>query len=60
MRPPIFWKDKPDYTNISNIWSLEKLKKLKNKISEIELFMKSKSEIKKEIILKKLLVEIAE
>tara|TARA_B100001093_G_C26853571_1_gene1026267 strand:+ start:4524 stop:5513 length:990 start_codon:yes stop_codon:yes gene_type:complete len=60
MRPPIFWKDKPDYTNISNIWSLKKLEKLKNKISEIELIMKSKSEIKKEIILKKLLVEIAE
>mgnify|MGYP003682037503 FL=1 len=60
IRPPIFWKDKPDYTNLSNIWSLEKLEKLKNKISEIELIMKSKSEIKKEIILKKLLVEIAE
>jgi hypothetical protein len=39
---------------------LKKLEKLKNKISEIELIMKSKSEIKKEIILKKLLVEIAE
>jgi len=60
IKPPIFWKDKPDYTNISKIWSLDKLETLRKKISEIELILKSKSEIKKEIILKKLLVEIAE
>jgi len=39
---------------------LDKLETLRKKISEIELILKSKSEIKKEIILKKLLVEIAE
>ena len=59
IKPNIFWKDKPNYINQAKVWELHDLILIREKISEIELIMKSKSEIKKEVLFKNLLVEVA-
>ena len=58
MKPPIFWKDKPFFLAQAKLWNKEKLKLAIEKIYQTELITKSQSNINKEIILKKLIVDI--
>tara|TARA_B100000575_G_scaffold293625_1_gene305663 strand:- start:1396 stop:2385 length:990 start_codon:yes stop_codon:yes gene_type:complete len=57
-KPPIFWKDKPNFTKQLKIWNVYKLRKALNKTFNFELSLKSNSNLDKMIILKKLLLDI--
>ena len=58
LKPKIFWKDKPIYTQQVKKWNLLKLKKTLDKISKTELLMKTNSAIKNDILIKYLLINI--
>ena len=58
LRPAIFWKDKPLFLAQSKNWNKKKLIYALEKTYEIELMLKNNSNLDKNIILKKLLVDI--
>ena len=58
MKPPIFWKDKPVFLMQAKKWSLKKINKIQNDIYKAEIKIKTTSSIDKNILLKKLLVDI--
>ena len=58
LKPPIFWKDKPAFLKQSKKWNMDKIKKIMNKTYNLELEIKSNSIVNKNILLKKLLIDI--
>ncbi len=58
LRPPIFWKDKPNVINQSKKWSKEKVTKILKKTYQTEIELKSNSTIRKDLLIKKLIVDI--
>ena len=58
IKPPIFWKDKPNFIRQANIWDLQRIKKASNKIYDTEIQIKSNSISSKKLLLKKLIVDI--
>ncbi len=58
MKPPIFWKDKPNFTNQAKKWDKNKIKKMLNTTFDLEKKIKSNTLIEKNILIKKLLVDI--
>ena len=58
MKPPIFWKDKKNFTDQAHLWSSDKLKIAITKTYDAEIFIKSNSEINKNLLIKKLLLDI--
>ncbi len=58
LRPPIFWKDKPNFLHQAKLWNLKKINKALKKTYEVELKTKSNSNLNNKIIIKRLLVEI--
>tara|TARA_A100001015_G_scaffold212953_1_gene238848 strand:- start:84 stop:1076 length:993 start_codon:yes stop_codon:yes gene_type:complete len=58
MRPPIFWKDKPMFLMQAKKWNLKNINKIQNEIYEAEIKIKTTSLINKNILLKKLLIDI--
>ena len=58
LKPPIFWKDKPTFLKQANKWNMNKIKKTLNKTYNLELEIKSNSIVNKNILLKKLLIDI--
>lgn len=58
LKPPIFWKDKPNFIYQAKIWDINKLNKALDNTYNVELKIKTNSNINKEVILKKLLVDI--
>ena len=58
MKPPIFWKDKPVFLEQAKLWNNKKVKYALTKSYEIELKIKSESTINKNILIKKLLLDI--
>ena len=57
-KPPIFWKDKPIFLQQSKIWNKKKLNLALAKIYDIEIKIKSNSNLNKETIFKKFLIDI--
>ena len=49
LKPPIFWKDKPDFTHQTKLWSKKKLHIAIEKTYDAELKVKSKADINKNI-----------
>ena len=60
IKPPIFWKDKPIFIEQIKKWNSKKIKNILKKTYELEIKMKSNSIINKNILMKKLLVDICE
>ena len=60
MRPPIFWKDKSTYLLQAKFWNSQKLNKALNRIYITEIKLKTNSNISKNIIIKKLIVDICD
>jgi len=60
IKPPIFWKDKPIFIEQIKKWNSKKIKNILRKTYELEIKMKSNSIINKNILMKKLLVDICE
>ena len=57
-KPPIFWKDKATVIEQTKKWNKNKIKNILNKTYSVELEIKSNFVINKNILLKKLLVDI--
>ena len=58
IKPPIFWKDKPNFLLQAKMWNLEKLNNALNKTYNFEIILKSNSYLNKETLIKKLLIDI--
>ena len=60
LKPPLFWKDKPVFISQMKKWNKKKIKKALNKCYDLEISIKSNAIINKNILLKKLLLDICE
>ena len=58
LKPKVFWKDKPIYIEQLKKWKLEDLEKIFTKIGTTELTMKKNSQIKKDLVIKDLMIKI--
>ena len=58
IKPPVFWKDKPIVTNQAKKWSESKIKQIFNKTLNVEKKIKTNNLIEKNILIKKLLIDI--
>ena len=58
MKPPIFWKDKPILIDQSKKWSKEKIRSVLKKTYEAEIQIKSSSSIRKDLIIKNLIIDL--
>ena len=58
LKPPVFWKDKPVLTQQSRKWNKIKLKKALAKTYQVEIFIKSKASIRKDLLIKNLIVDL--
>ena len=58
IKPPIFWKDKAIFSLQARKWDRKKVKKMLNQTYNIEIKMKSSSQITPGLLIKKLLVDI--
>lgn len=60
LRPPIFWKDKPIFINQAKKWNINKIKNVLSKTYNLEIKIKSNTIINKNLLMKKLIVDICE
>jgi len=60
LKPPIFWKDKPIFIAQAKKWSLCKIKFVMKKTYDLEITIKSNSNISPNLLMKKLLIDICE
>ena len=60
LKPPIFWKDKPNFIIQARKWDHKKIKTLLNRTYNLEIEIKSNVMINKNILIKKLVVDICE
>ena len=58
LKTKVFWKDKPIYIQQLKRWSNKNLEILLNKIGKIELLMKKNSQIRNDVLIKNLLINI--
>ena len=58
IKPPIFWKDKAIFNLQARKWNKVKLKKILDQTYNIELKIKSNSQITQSLLIKKLLLDI--
>ena len=58
MRPPIFWKDKPIFLNQIKKWNQKKIINALNRTFKLEIMIKSKPNIKQNILIKKAILDI--
>tara|TARA_B100002051_G_scaffold269705_1_gene301459 strand:+ start:802 stop:1788 length:987 start_codon:yes stop_codon:yes gene_type:complete len=60
LRPPVFWKDKPNFISQAKVWNQKKINTIMKNTYDIEIKIKSNSSINKHVLIKKLLVDICE
>tara|TARA_Y100001958_G_C21224655_1_gene550054 strand:- start:407 stop:1399 length:993 start_codon:yes stop_codon:yes gene_type:complete len=58
IKPPVFWKDKPNVMAQAKKWHSDKIRDMLNKTHDLELKIKSNSLINKDTLLKNLIVDI--
>ncbi len=58
LKPPIFWKDKNNFIQQAKTWNEYKISKALSKTYALELNFKSNSFINKELLIKKLILDI--
>ena len=58
LKPPIFWKDRPNFLIQSKLWNNKKINLALKKTYDVEIKLKSNSNLDKKVVLKKLLVDI--
>ncbi len=58
LKPPVFWKDKPMLVSQTKKWNKKKLQALLKKTYNTEIEIKSNSAIRKDLLLKNLIVDI--
>ena len=60
LKPPVFWKDKPNFISQAKLWNQKKIKLMMNNTYNIEIKIKSNSSINNNILIKKLLIDLCE
>ena len=58
IKPPIFWKDRPIFISQLRKWNLKKINLALDKTYNLELMLKSNSNLNKEILIKKVIIDI--
>ena len=58
LRPPVFWKDKAMLIQQSKKWNKRKLLKVLDKTYKLEIEIKSNSAVKKDLLIKNLIVDL--
>ena len=58
MKPPVFWKEKPILIKQSKKWNKKKIKMAFEKTFETEILIKSNSNIRKDLLIKNLIIEL--
>ncbi len=58
IKPPVFWKDKPIYLEQLKKWDITKLNKAADKIGSAEILMKKNSQIRNDLVIKDLIIEL--
>lgn len=58
IKPPIFWKDKPILIEQSKKWNKKNIQNALNKTYKAEIEIKSNSAIRKDLIIKKLILDL--
>ncbi len=58
IKPPVFWKEKPNILLQAKLWNIEKIKEGLQKIYDVEVKSKSNMVINKNILFKKLILDI--
>ena len=58
IKPPIFWKDKPCFLRQAQKWDFKKIKNTLEKTYQIEITLKSNNDIDKNVLMKKLIVDL--
>ena len=58
LKPPVFWKDKTILTEQAKKWDKKKIKSALSKTYDVEIKIKSNSSIRKDLVLKKLIVDL--
>ena len=60
LKPPIFWKDKKNFTEQAKKWTEKKIIVMLNETYSLEKKIKSAALINKEILLRKLVIDICD
>ncbi len=60
LKPPVFWKDKPNLISQLKKWKPVNIKKAMNNIYKLEIKIRSNSTINKDLMIKKLMVDICD
>ncbi len=58
LKPPIFWRDKANFIEQAKKWKTKKIKKILNETYKLEVKIKSSSTINKNLLIKKLIVDL--
>ena len=58
LKPPLFWKDKSEFMEQVKLWNTKKINYVLNLTYNLEVVAKSSTQVDKNIIMKKLLVDI--
>ena len=58
IKPPIFWKDKQNIIEQAKVWDIKKIQFILKKLFDLEITFKSNANVNKNILLKKLLVDV--
>ena len=58
IKPPIFWKDKQNIIDQVKKWNIEKIQAVLRKLFDLEITLKSNGNINKDVLLKKLLIDV--
>lgn len=58
VKPPIFWKDKPNYIEQIKKWNKKKIRQIQIKLYDVEIMLKTNININKNTLLKKILIDI--
>ena len=58
LKPPVFWKDKPVLIEQSKKWNKTKIKSALKKTYDAEIEIKSNSSIRKDLLIKNLIIEL--
>lgn len=58
IKPPIFWKEKPIFQQQAKMWDKNKTSSLINQTYDLEIKIKSNSNINKDVLLRNLIVDI--
>ena len=60
LKPPIFWKDKPNFIRQAQVWNKTKIHNLQKQTYQLEIKIKSNTTINKNLMMKKLIVDICQ